>query len=145
YADEPAPPSPRREAYIRYRCECLFDPVGFHAGPSPSWWPQPNPEGTRMPRSEPKRTPSRMPASSGRAATGGVHAICYRALIAERNPVRQSGSIRFGLTDMILSVELKPQAGDKLKLSFEEVDVLLLVAHQFFKKIPAHVILDAMA
>src|SRR5215475_13788185 len=55
------------------------------------------------------------------------------------------GSILFGVPDMILSVKLKPEAGDKLKLGFEEVDVLLLIAHQFLEQIPGHVILGAMA
>ena len=46
---------------------------------------------------------------------------------------------------MILSVKLKPEAGDKFKLRFEEVDVLLFIAHQFFKQVPGHVILGTMA
>src|SRR6266478_4206087 len=46
---------------------------------------------------------------------------------------------------MILSVKLKPEAGDKFKLSFEEVDVLLFIAHQFFKQVPGHIILGPMA
>src|SRR5882672_9249636 len=58
---------------------------------------------------------------------------------------RQPGSMLFGFPDMILSVKLKPEAGDKFKLRFEEVDVLLLIAHQFFEQIPGHVILGAMA
>src|SRR5713226_8665962 len=60
-------------------------------------------------------------------------------------PGKPPGSILFGFPDMILSVKLKPEAGDKFKLRFEEVDVLLLITHQFFEQIPGHVILDAMA
>ena len=41
-------------------------------------------------------------------------------------------SARFGIPDIMLGVKLKTKAGDELKLRFEEVDVLFLIAHQLF-------------
>src|SRR5229473_3273893 len=67
------------------------------------------------------------------------------ATLPERIRSLGPGSILFGFPDMVLSVKLKSEAGDKFKLRFEEVDVLLLIAHQFFEQIPGHVILGAMA
>src|SRR5258708_4792819 len=127
-----------------------------------------------MPRSEAKRTPERARASSWYAATDGAGGAFFDAqrqngrhrracpgdlgqegkMLHCRDgeekpghdqPRRHPGSILFGFPDMILSVKLKPEAGDKFKLRFEEVDVLLLIAHQFLEQIPGHVILGAMA
>jgi hypothetical protein len=39
------------------------------------------------------------------------------------------GSILVRFADLVLRVELKPKAGDELKLGFEVIDVLLFVAH----------------
>ena len=132
----------------------FFEPIGFHAG-SLVAAPSANPEGTTMPRSEAKRTPERARASSWHAATrqrGRSVFGCRRTVGCGRPslcpPTRRSinqGSIVFGFPDMILSIKLKPEAGDEFKLRFEEVDVLLFIAHQFFKQVPGHVILGTMA
>src|SRR5260221_8195297 len=54
-------------------------------------------------------------------------------------------SARFGIPDIMLGVKLKTEAGDELKLRFEEVDVLFLIAHQLFEKVSGHVVLGAVA
>ena len=62
-----------------------------------------------------------------------------------RNPVALDRSARFGIPDIMLGVKLKTKAGNELKLRFEEVDVLFLIAHQLFKKVSGHVVLGAVA
>lgn len=73
-----------------------------------------------------------------RRATNGDHRPAVRGiarirLLVLRNPARHFGSVLFGLANMVLSVEFETKARDELKLSFEEIDVLFLVAHQLFE------------
>ena len=46
---------------------------------------------------------------------------------------------------MVLGIKLKAELGDEVELSFEKVDVILLVLHQLLKQIATHVVLECMA
>src|SRR5215510_13957023 len=49
------------------------------------------------------------------------------------------------LADVVLSIELEAEPPYKLKLGFEEIDVILLVLHERFEQVAADVILNGMA
>src|ERR1044071_6606579 len=51
----------------------------------------------------------------------------------------------FQFADVILRVKLEAELGDEIELGLEEVDVALLVRHQFLEQIARHVVLHRMA
>src|SRR5262245_63246327 len=46
---------------------------------------------------------------------------------------------------MVLGIELKPELGDEIELSFEEVDVFFLIVHELLEQIARHIIANRMA
>ena len=44
--------------------------------------------------------------------------------------------------DMLLGVELKPDAADQVELGLEEIDVMFLVLHQLLEQVAGDVVLD---